>query len=70
MPAPKLTTRDIQHINSDLEILRLMLNLIDAICYENKQLAQSYMLSDVRAEIQYTVEVKEAQLKLDKRTHK
>lgn len=70
MPAPKLTTRDIQHINSDLEILRLMVNLIDAICYEDKKLAQSYMLGDVKAEIQYTVSVKEAQLKLDKSLHK
>ena len=70
MPNPKLTPRELLYIQSDLEILRLMLNVIDAICYENRQLAESYMLSDVKAEIQYTVEVKEAQLNLDKRTHK
>ena len=70
MPSPKLTTKDIQFMNSDLEILRLMLNLIDAICYEDKKLAQSYMLGDVKAEIQYTVKTKEQQIKLDKRTNK
>lgn len=66
MPAPKMSVHDILCMKSDLEILRLMLNLIDAICYEDKKLAQSYMLDDVKAEIQYTVDVKEAQLKLDK----
>ena len=70
MPSPKFTTKDIQFMNSDLEILRLMLNLIDAICYEDKKLAQSYMLGDVKAEIQYTVKTKEQQIKLDKRTNK
>ena len=70
MPSPKLSVRDIIHMKSDLEILRLMINLIDALCYEDKKFAQSYMLDDVKAEIQYTVDVKEAQLKLDKSTHK
>ena len=70
MPSPKFTTKDIQFMNSDLEILRLMVNLIDAICYEDKKLAQSYMLGDVKAEIQYTVKTKEQQIKLDKRTNK
>lgn len=69
MPSPKMSVHDILCMKSDLEILRLMLNLIDAICYEDKKLAQSYMLDDVKAEIQYTVDVKEAQLKLDKNTH-
>ena len=69
MPSPKLTVHDIMNMKSDLEILRLMINLIDALCYEDKKLANSYMLADVKAEIQYTVDVKEAQLKLDKSTH-
>lgn len=70
MPNPKLTPRELQFLQSDLEILRLMLNLIDAICYEDKKLAESYMLGDVKAEIQYTVKSKEQQIKLDKRTNK
>ena len=64
-----LSPLDREHINSDLEILRLMLNLIDAICYEDKKLAQSYMLDDVKSEIQYTVGVKEAKLNLDKQNN-
>ena len=43
-----------------------MLNLIDAICYEDKKFALSYMLDDVKSETQYTVDVLIAKLKLDK----
>ena len=57
---------DREHINTELEILRLMLNLIDALCYEDKKLAQSYMLDDVKSETQYTVDVLIEKLKLDK----
>ena len=70
MSNTKLSPLDRELINSDLEILRLMLNLIDAICYEDKKLAQSYMLDDVKSEIQYTVGVKEEKLKLDKMNNK
>ena len=66
MSNTNLSPLDRELINSDLEILRLMLNLIDAICYEDKKLALSYMLDDVKAEIQHTVYAKEAKLNLDK----
>lgn len=66
MSNTNLSPLDREHIKSDLEILRLMLNLIDAICYEDKKFAQSYMLDDVKAEIQYTVCTKESKLNLDK----
>ena len=66
MSNTNLSPLDREHINSDLETLRLMLNLIDAICYEDNKLAQSYMLNDVKVEIQYTVEVLIAKLNLDK----
>lgn len=65
MPNTSLSPLDREHINTELAILRLMLNLIDAICYEDNKLAQSYMLNDVKAEIQYTVEVLIAKLNLD-----
>ena len=66
MSNTNLSPLDRELINSDLEILRLMLNLIDALCYEDKKLALSYMLDDVKSEIQYTVDVKVEKLKLDK----
>ena len=70
MPNPKLTPKELLIIQSDLEILRMMLNLIEALCYESSKLAESYMLDDVKQEIQYMVDTKVNQIKLDKRTHK
>ena len=70
MPNPKLTPKELLIIQSDLEILRMMLNLIEALCYETPKLAESYMLDDVKQEIQYMVDTKVNQIKLDKRTHK
>lgn len=70
MSNTSLSPNDRQHIHSDLEILRLMLNLIDALCYEDKKLALSYMLDDVKAEIQHVVYIKEEKLKLDKKNSK
>lgn len=70
MPNPKLTPKELLIIQSDLEILRMMLNLIEALCYEIPKLAESYMLDDVKQEIQYMVDTKVNQIKLDKRTHK
>ena len=69
MSNTSLSPLDREHINSDLETLRLMLNLIDAICYEDKKFALSYMLDDVKAEIQYAVHNKEVKLNLDKQNN-
>ena len=70
MPNPKLTPRELQFLQSDLEILRMVLALIDALCTEIPSLAQSYMLDDVKEEVQYLVGTKETQIKLDKRNTK
>lgn len=70
MSNTNLSRLDRKHINSELEILRLMLNLIDAICYEDKKFALSYMLDDVKSEIQYVVKEKEEQIRLDKDDNK
>lgn len=70
MPNPKMTVRELQYIQSDIEICNMIINLIDALCIANKELANSYILKDVKAEIQYMVDTKKQQIKLDKRTHK
>ena len=69
MSNTNLSPLDREHINTELAILRLMLNLIDALCYEDKKLAQSYMLDDVKSETQYTVDVLTAKLNLDKQNN-
>lgn len=69
MSNTNLSPLDREHINTELAILRLMLCLIDALCYEDNKLAQSYMLNDVKSEIQYTVDVLIAKLNLDKQNN-
>lgn len=70
MSNTNLSPLERQFLQSDIETLRLILNLIEALCYEDKKLAYSYILDDVKAEIQYTVEKKEQQIKLDKNINK
>ncbi len=70
MPNPKMTVRELQYIQSDIEICNMIINLIDTLCMINKEFANSYMLKEVKEELQYMVETKKQQIKLDKRTHK
>ena len=43
----------------------MLINVIDAICYTDKHLAESYILSDCKAELQYFVDSETAKIKLD-----
>lgn len=49
----------------DIEICNMLINVIDAICYTDKHLADSYILNDCKAELQYFVDSETAKIKLD-----
>lgn len=66
----KLSPRDLQLIQSDVEICNTIINIIDALCMEIPQLRNSYILSEYKEELQYMVKTKNQQIKLDSTANK
>lgn len=66
----KLSPRDLQMIQSDIEICNILINVIDALCWEIPELRNSYILSEHKEELQYLVKTKNQQIKLDSNANK
>lgn len=70
MSNTNLSPLDREHIKTEIEICNLIINYTDELIRANPKLDDTHIWDEYKAELQYIVDTKTNQLKLDKKNSK